>query len=898
MPTFNPFQKCKRPGCAGFTLVELVLSVGVIGILAGLAVMLLGGARAESERTLLDHQVRELNAAVKVYLASGGSFDEDAELDEVIAKLKTRAHQDQQVVGFSGSVVDKRLTPVWQESNEASSSERRVVWSADKAQFEFATTGPGVKRFALLAATAMQAGDAQEVREQPVVYASEDNWVWDFSESAAPLGPIAPANEETTPAGTPGGGGSISTPGNLLPPVISPSTGEWAYEDFPLTVSIAHPNPTGSSVLHYKLGEGDWSIYSGPILVGPSVEVRAFCQTANSQHWENSIVVSERYESLVQRFSGSASGRFRDAEGPTDMVYEILEEGSRFEYGLPYSAGGFDEPNSLVFTGAEFSEVRPDERFKLGTLDYFNGTIYSLTEAQQVTLDVTVDFTVPAVTETFSFDLELESTTNYYVSLDDDADFVRMGNLSSDFQTTLNGKQYRVELQFGYEGENGFATVSEFHVHEGKSASGDIYATFIEIESEEESEPEDGGGTYASPCGLYDIPPGLPAYSPLSISWVKHWNGTGSTEWSLTNPNSVPLNSTPDTKIRYNLTVYDDYHALGNVLQSAEGWDNGNPNPLNSAYAKSLKVEWYLVIGGIATEILGCDIANADGVPLGGQDEEIPDPEPQPEPGPTPEPEPSPQDRQFAAHTLPGRIEAEDYDTDGAGQAYVDPTSGNSGGSYRDEDVDVEGSSEGAYNVGWIANGEWQDYTVEATPGRYNIHVRVASAQGDPGNLSVALAGQTLATFEVPGTGGWQSWTTLSVENVQVDASGFVELRLNHGGGYNVNWIEFEEMVPEPEPELEIAPLRPLHSYDQYSNSIWIVENDNINPVISNPHTRLKFNWRAYKRGQVVASGQGRDQSGSVVIWTPEARRFVVEWYTEANGVQSEILGTATAIND
>ena len=32
--------------------------------------------------------------------------------------------------------------------------------------------------------------------------------------------------------------------------------------------------------------------------------------------------------------------------------------------------------------------------------------------------------------------------------------------------------------------------------------------------------------------------PSLPAVNPLSVCWVKHWNGTGSTEWRITNPNS------------------------------------------------------------------------------------------------------------------------------------------------------------------------------------------------------------------------------------------------------------------------------------------------------------------------------------------------------------------------
>jgi hypothetical protein len=55
---------------------------------------------------------------------------------------------------------------------------------------------------------------------------------------------------------------------------------------------------------------------------------------------------------------------------------------------------------------------------------------------------------------------------------------------------------------------------------------------------------------------------------------------------------------------------------------------------------------------------------------------------------------------------LPARIEAENYDDDGAGAAYTDTTAGNSGGQYRADSVDIETSSQGGHNVGWISAGE------------------------------------------------------------------------------------------------------------------------------------------------------------------------------------------------
>src|SRR6516162_9399903 len=53
---------------------------------------------------------------------------------------------------------------------------------------------------------------------------------------------------------------------------------------------------------------------------------------------------------------------------------------------------------------------------------------------------------------------------------------------------------------------------------------------------------------------------------------------------------------------------------------------------------------------------------------------------------------------------VPGRIEAEDYDTNGAGVSYQDTAPGNSGNVYRQDDVDIEPTTDtgGGYNVGWI----------------------------------------------------------------------------------------------------------------------------------------------------------------------------------------------------
>jgi len=137
---------------------------------------------------------------------------------------------------------------------------------------------------------------------------------------------------------------------------------------------------------------------------------------------------------------------------------------------------------------------------------------------------------------------------------------------------------------------------------------------------------------------------------------------------------------------------------------------------------------------------------------------------------------------------LPGTIQAEDFDTGANGSAYRDTTSGNTGGKYRSTDVDIESCSEGGYDVGWTAAGEWLNYTVNvAAAGTYNLDVRVASTSG--GSFYVHFNGvNETGTIYVPNTGGWQAWRT--IRKTVTLAAGTQSMRLTFdSGSFNLNSI-------------------------------------------------------------------------------------------------------------
>jgi len=153
--------------------------------------------------------------------------------------------------------------------------------------------------------------------------------------------------------------------------------------------------------------------------------------------------------------------------------------------------------------------------------------------------------------------------------------------------------------------------------------------------------------------------------------------------------------------------------------------------------------------------------------------------------------------RAFAASTpcggspiqIPGSIPAANFDNGGEGVAYHDTTAGNSGNTYRTTDVDIAASSEGGYTVGWIAAGEWVNYTVTAGAGSYTATIRIASPNGG-GSLHIGFNGPSNVwkTVSMPKTGGWQAWTDVVVPVTL--GSGVQQMTLLFDtAGYNVSKV-------------------------------------------------------------------------------------------------------------
>jgi len=110
--------------------------------------------------------------------------------------------------------------------------------------------------------------------------------------------------------------------------------------------------------------------------------------------------------------------------------------------------------------------------------------------------------------------------------------------------------------------------------------------------------------------------------------------------------------------------------------------------------------------------------------------------------------------------------------------------------------VETEPSSEGGMNVGFIENGD--NIKVKGVGfggGASSFTARVASGTSG-GTIELRLGGATgtlVGTCAVPGTGGWQNWTTVTCPVSGATGTRDLYLRFTGGSGYllNLNWWQF-----------------------------------------------------------------------------------------------------------
>jgi endoglucanase len=164
----------------------------------------------------------------------------------------------------------------------------------------------------------------------------------------------------------------------------------------------------------------------------------------------------------------------------------------------------------------------------------------------------------------------------------------------------------------------------------------------------------------------------------------------------------------------------------------------------------------------------------------------------------------------YKKHTTNEKIFFTDFDLGRVGFAYYDNdtanyhldqdgqyTNWNQGWSYRNDGVDIESCNDAAehtngFNVGWTADGEWMQYTMNVDKeAAWQLKIRHAGT--GEARIRFEADGIPLTPgISTPATSGYQSWNTLTIEDVVLPMGTIKVKCIVEQGGVNLNYFSFE----------------------------------------------------------------------------------------------------------
>lgn len=144
----------------------------------------------------------------------------------------------------------------------------------------------------------------------------------------------------------------------------------------------------------------------------------------------------------------------------------------------------------------------------------------------------------------------------------------------------------------------------------------------------------------------------------------------------------------------------------------------------------------------------------------------------------------------------------------------------------------------GGLNIGYVDNNDWVDYLINVpTTGTYTVDLRIAATTAIS-QLQIKSGATVLATVNVPNTGGWQNFQTVST-NISLSA-GTQTIRLFCTvQNWNLNWLEFKNgtTIPNTTNLLSTNPSFESQTGVSYSNGAfngitgWALNNTAYNSI-------------------------------------------------------------------
>jgi len=196
--------------------------------------------------------------------------------------------------------------------------------------------------------------------------------------------------------------------------------------------------------------------------------------------------------------------------------------------------------------------------------------------------------------------------------------------------------------------------------------------------------------------------------------------------------------------------------------------------------------------------------------------------------------------------SIPGVLEVEEYDEGGEGLAYHDSEPANQSGNFRPgEGVDI-GSFNGGHILGYVASGEWIEYTVDVNQaGTYSVSAELASEIAN-GTFSITSdKNNSSVSFTSPNTGGWVNFQTIQSQGELELEKGIQQLtlRITNSNAFNVDNLTFElKSVSTNEPNKLYNQIR------VFPNPSFDIVNIDINELLIDDNAQLEiFNSKGEK---------------------------------------------------
>jgi len=159
--------------------------------------------------------------------------------------------------------------------------------------------------------------------------------------------------------------------------------------------------------------------------------------------------------------------------------------------------------------------------------------------------------------------------------------------------------------------------------------------------------------------------------------------------------------------------------------------------------------------------------------------------------------------------------------------------------------------TDGGENVGTIRNGNWLMFSSIDFTGMHSVDMRLASIYAG-GIIEIRLGATTgtlISTIDMPNTGGWQDWETVSAAIDSVEGVYDVYLVFETSNSYvgNINWLQFSSAVIEDPASIESAEIT-SDNFILYPNPV-----DDVLNILDNEGAQLRVINQA---GKVVLQSE------------------------------------------